>query len=127
MERTPHVVLLMSELSLCLLLIIDLILRVHTDMYAYWHMCVHVHVHICLSERLCVPDTERESVREYVCVRACDTTNITTKYLTLIAQINNNNCICFHNALQYCDSCIIMVQKTHCEICFTDFETRFNP
>jgi len=72
MERTPHVVLCTAELSFCLLLITDLILRVHTHIYAYLCMCVHVHVHICLLERLCVPDAERERENVYVCfVRAC--------------------------------------------------------
>ena len=92
MEHMPYVVLCMAKLPFCLLLITDLILRVHTHMYASVCMCVHVH--ICLSERLCVPDRERERICVcVVCVSACETTTMTTKYLTLIAQINKKNCI----------------------------------
>jgi len=115
MEHTPHVVLCMAELSFCLLLITDLILCVHTHIYESMCMCVHVHMYICLSERLCMPDTEREREsereRKCVCVRARDTTTMTTKYLTSIAQINKNNCISFHNAVQYYNSSIIILLK----------------
>jgi len=114
MECTPHVVLCMAELSFCLLLITDLILCVHTHIYASMCMCVHVHMYICLSERLCMPDTERVREREEMCVcalRACDTTTMTTKYLTSVAQIHKNNCVSFHNTVQYYNSSIVILLK----------------